>query len=448
MSSDKYNNSNNSSSDDSNKSSDSVHSTKSIKSKKSISSLTTKKQKKYDSIPFRLDFIKELLVDKKVKSMIDLCGEHACPDLSSVNNDHHHESGTKCKDVRCILKKKRHNFHNIIEQMNARLVYIKSGTTGHTFKGISNGSEDNNENFNFAVKVVGYPRKEKYGDLYDIRRPENAEIYMIKILSEFVIKKQTPHIVLPIVTFNTSIKPFIEPYKNKTIKDKKYKKFVKRYKKGEFHSHVSILISEWANSGDLLDFIRNNHMSFKTIHWKILFFQLISTLAVIQSKYPKFRHNDLKANNVLVHKINSSLKNKYKYTVHGSQYLIPNIGFQIKLWDFDFASIPGLVDNAKVNLRWTNDINVKPKKNRYYDMHYFFNTLTRRGFFPEFFTSDCIDQEVKDFVRRVVPKKYAKGRNVAERGRILINDEYITPDQVLKTDPFFEDLKISDDNKK
>ena len=78
----------------------------------------------------------------------------------------------------------------------------------------------------------------------------------------------------------------------------------------------------------------------------------------------------------------------------------------------------------------------------------FFNTLTRRGFFPEFFTSDYIDQEVKDFVRRVVPKKYAKGRNVAERGRILINDEYITPDQVLKTDPFFEDLKIVDNKKK
>ena len=64
-------------------------------------------------------------------------------------------------------------------------------------------------NINYAVKVVAYPKKEKYGDLNDVRRPENAELMMIRLLSYFVVKKQTPHIVLPIGTFYTSIKPFI-----------------------------------------------------------------------------------------------------------------------------------------------------------------------------------------------------------------------------------------------
>ena len=31
---------------------------------------------------------------------------------------------------------------------------------------------------------------------------------------------------------------------------------------------------------------------------------------------------------------------------------------------------------------------------------------------------------------------------VAERGRLLKNIEYITPDKILKVDPFFEKMRI------
>jgi hypothetical protein len=150
----------------------------------------------------------------------------------------------------------------------------------------------------------------------------------------------------------------------------------------------------------------------------------------------------MKANNILIHKV-SKKKDYYNYTVVRSQYKVPNIGYFIKLWDFDFACIPGIVDNIKVcnNEKWTKNINVRPEQNRYYDMHFFFNTLVRKGFFPQFFEEKCIPMEVKEFVRRVVPAKYNKGKYVHERGRILINDEYLTPDEVLKTDPFFEEFR-------
>ena len=62
--------------------------------------------------------------------------------------------------------------------------------------GVYPNKEDRNKP-NYAVKVVAYP-KEKYGDLYNSKRPENAELMMIKLLSFFVINKQTPHIILPI----------------------------------------------------------------------------------------------------------------------------------------------------------------------------------------------------------------------------------------------------------
>ncbi len=228
---------------------------------------------------------------------------------------------------------------------------------------------------NYGVKVVAYPKKGKYGSMHNVSRPENAELMMIRLLSYFIVRKQTPHIVLPIGAYNTNIKPFINLDKTKVIdkENDKYRNFKEKYNNKEYYDYVSILISEWANKGDLLDFIRKNYREFSEKTWKVLFFQIISVLAVIQSKFPTFRHNDLKANNILVHKTKRKRKSKYIYTVNKCKYCVPNIRYQIKLWDFDFACIPGIVDNAKVSAKWTDVINVRPEQNRYYDLHYFFN---------------------------------------------------------------------------
>ena len=250
------------------------------------------------------------------------------------------------------------------------------------------------------------------------------------------------HIVLPITTFNTSIKPFLLLSDDKTISNKRYDLFLKKYKKGEYYTNVSILISEWANAGDFLDYLKRKYKTFKLKHWRCIFFQLLSVLAIIQKKYPGFRHNDLKANNILIHEIpiipNSD---SYKYDINGKSYVIPNIGFQLKLWDFDFATIPGLIDNSKVEAIWTDKINIRPIQNRYYDLHYFINTFTMKGFFPEFWTESCIPEKVKEFVNRIVPDKFKQGELVSERGRILINDEFLTPDEILKNDLFFEQYR-------
>jgi serine/threonine protein kinase len=394
---------------------------------------------KFDTIGFRLDFIKHLLGGKKLEPLID----NDCADTEALVTHHEHNSDSDCKDTRCILKKKVLKFDKSIDAIGGKLVYIKSGTTGHTFKGMTN-PEDEEKSINYAVKVVAYPKKEGYGGINDITRPENAELFMLRILSYFVINGQTPHVVLPISTFNTSIKPFLNLTKNGFINsnNKKYEEFLDRYKKGEYYEEVSILISEWANGGDLLDYLRNNYQSMTIRQWRVIFFQILSVLAVIQKKYPGFRHNDLKANNVLIQKIDMRNKNnKFKYKINDKDYIVPNIGIQIKIWDFDFACIPGIVENAKVNTSWCKKINIVPEKNRYYDVHYFFNTLTKKGFLPQFYESDEIPQKVKEFVRRVVPDEYSDGKYVANRGRILINKELTTPDLLLKTDPFFEKMR-------
>ena len=391
------------------------------------------KKKKFNQIPYRISVIQDMTSDKIIDSMVNFKNE-------TFSNSKNYTS----EDIRNLMPKKYIDFNKAVKELGGKLLYIKSGSTGHTFKGVY-PSPNEEEKPNYAVKIVAYPRKENYGDMFNIKRPENAELLMIRLLSDFIRSKQTPHIVLPITTFNTSIKPFISLPKDNIVNNKKFDTFVKKYKKGEYYDNVSVLISEWANNGDLLEYLKINYKELKTKHWRGIFFQLISVLAIIQSKYPGFRHNDLKANNILVHKIPiSKNNNKFKYKINGQCYVVPNIGFQLKLWDFDFACIPGIVDNSKVEAEWTDRINVKPEQHRYYDIHYFINTLTKRGFFPEFWTSELISDKVKDFARRVLPKKLSSGKDVTDRGRLLSSEEYITPDKILKEDTFFKIMRTDD----
>lgn len=409
-----------------------------------IHSISINEEMKYDTVPYRLDFIKNILKDNTLEPIInfnDLDTEQFIhPNgYSSVKDNNESDDSN---DVRTILNKKKHDFYDIISTIGGKLRYVKSGAAGHTFQGII--TADNGVTINYAVKVVAYPKRERYGGMNDVRRPENAELMMIKLLSYFIVREQTPHIALPIGTFYTSITPFVNLIEEGFVdKDnKKYMEFVNRYKKKDYYDTVSILISEWANRGDFLEFLKQHYKEFSLLHWKVFFFQIISVLAVIQSKFPGFRHNDYKGNNILVHRIENRCK-KFSYTVCKYKYRVPNIGYVIKMWDFDFASIPGIVENAKVTAPWTDRINVKPVQNRYYDIHYFFNSLITPGFFPELMKDPTISNEVKQFVNRIVPEKYRHTNTnfIAERGRILVNDEYIIPDEILRTDPFFEEFR-------
>jgi hypothetical protein len=387
---------------------------------------------KFDHISNRIDFIHNLLKDKKLDPLIDV-------KVPLIGGSESVKKEQQSKDMRELLNKKAFDFNQIINEIGGKLQYVKSGTTGHTFKGIS--YTDKNKTINYGVKIVAYSKKDSYGDVNFSNRPENAELVMLKLLSEFVISGQTPHIVLPIGSFNTSITPFVKLAKTFS-ESKKFEQFLEKYEKKEYFDEVSVLISEWANGGDLLDYIRENYKNMKVKEWRVIFFQILSVLAVIQKKFPAFRHNDLKPNNILVQvsEINNKTL-KFRYVINGNEYYVPNIGAQIKLWDFDFACIPGIVENSKVDAEWTNKINIKAEQNKYYDVHYFFNTFTRKGFFNEFWTLPEIPQEVKDFVRRVVPVKYSEGKYVSERGRILHNKEYVTADILLINDPFFEKMR-------
>jgi len=350
----------------------------------------------------------------------------------------------KSLDSRTVLGKKSLNFYKVINRLDSKLIYVKSGAYGNTFKGIVS-DDDGNEVMAFAVKIVAYPKKDGYGSIYSLTRPENAEIYMLKLLSYFVVKCHTPHLILPISTFNTSIKPFLKLQEEEIIPadNTKYAEFIKNYEDGNYYENVSVIISEWANRGDLGMFLKKNYKKLQLVHWQCLFFQIISTLAIIQSKYPSFRHNDLKANNILISKIDTS-NIKLLYKVNKKDYIVPDIGYCIYLWDFDFACIPGVVENCKVCQEWTKKINITPEQNRYYDIHYFFCTLIYKGFLPELMTDNDVPSEVKEFINYVLPEEYRPNheRNyVNKKCRLLVNHELHKPIDLLDCDFFKRFIK-------
>ena len=349
----------------------------------------------------------------------------------------------KSMDTRTILGKKTLDFKRIIMRLNSRLVYIKSGAYGNTFKGIVTDS-NGDEIMSFALKMVAFPKKHGYGSIYNAARPENSEICMLKLLSYFVIRRQTPHIILPIATFNTSIKDFLTLQDEEVVaKDnQKYSEFIKNYNEGMYWETVSIVISEWANRGDMSMFLKKHYKKLKLIHWQCIFFQIISTLAIIQTKYPTFRHNDLKANNILISKVEGCNK-LLIYKVAYKEYVLPAIGYITYLWDFDFACIPGVVENTKVYQEWTQKINITSKRNRYYDIHYFFCTLIFKGFLPELMDEPSVPKEVKNFIEWVVPEEYRPEHpsgKVNKRCRLLVDDELYKPIDILDHE-FFAPFK-------
>jgi hypothetical protein len=158
----------------------------------------------------------------------------------------------------------------------------------------------------------------------------------------------------------------------------------------------------------------------------------------------------LKANNILINQISPSLYTSMVYRINGMEFRVPNIGYSIYLWDFDFACIPNVIENKKIYRAWTSNLNITPVQNRYYDIHYFFCTLLFKGFLPELLTDTNVPKELIDFINYVLPtefrpiikntkkdeQKLLPSQKTSDRCRLLVDEEYLLPIDILKHDFF------------
>ena len=285
--------------------------------------------------------------------------------------------------------------------------------------------------YDYMIKMIPRKRTEVTKKNENGQISECKEYEVMKLLSVLVEKHMTPHIVLPMCTFETEITHFTDLIKNGCVEkhDKDYTKFVNGYENGLYDDMVDIVISEWSNRGIFDDYVKRYHKKFQPIHWKVFFFQLISTLAVIQSKYPSFRHNNFNLKNVMIARIPNRVKN-YKYIVCGSKYCVPNIGYQIKLWGFSDSVIYEDQSLKGQSLKGQS-LKGQSLKNQYYDLYYFFNQLVK--------DYNNLPDDVNQFILSVLPLEFRD--NKPDNFTFEKNNEYVTPCQVLESNPYFDEFR-------
>jgi len=233
-----------------------------------------------------LEMMRDLLKTKRMKLLVEPTDVETELFFGPAKGTDNRSNGST--DTRCVFGKRKINILQFLKDIGVKLKYITSGATGHIFRGdvIRNGETK----FQFSMKVSAYTRRDNYGSITNINRPENAETNMLKTLSYFVTNKLTPHLILPIVTVYSDIQFLLLLADSKHSQHiehnkKKFRDFIKRYDTGKYEPIVSILWSEWANRGDFLEFMKARYTKFGLIHWKVFFFQILYHLKNINICY-------------------------------------------------------------------------------------------------------------------------------------------------------------------
>lgn len=122
-----------------------------------------------------------------------------------------------------------------------------------------------------------------------------------------------------------------------------------------------------------------DQQEFTLTHWRVLFFQVFYTLAKIAERFPNFRHNNLNLDSIRVyHKVPN---NKTKpYQLGDMTFDVPQLGFEIKITDFDHAEFEHQPNNP------------------YYDMHYFTQSLL--------YYWDDVPSDLVSFVQQIIPEQF------------------------------------------
>ena len=101
------------------------------------------------------------------------------------------------------------------------------------------------------------------------------------------------------------------------------------------------------------------------------------TLSIIQHNIPHFRHNDLKPNNIVIHKNKLSRNSYTEYSILNKEYLIKNRGYTIKIIDYDLSYGSNFKNKKITTFKKTNykKIGYSPAINPVFDIHFFMITM-------------------------------------------------------------------------
>ena len=90
---------------------------------------------KKNVISERINRIENMLKGKTIDSIVDF-NDNSFMNHNNIKLSNDSESSVLSDDIRELVPKKYIDFVKAINQIGGKLLYIKSGSTGHTFKGI------------------------------------------------------------------------------------------------------------------------------------------------------------------------------------------------------------------------------------------------------------------------------------------------------------------------
>lgn len=277
----------------------------------------------------------------------------------------------------------------------------------------------------------------------------NTEDYIQAQLTQLVLQHVTPHVCM---LYGTTV--LGEP-KHKDMIQKYIDKYKRRYK-DEYVDMAKVIMTEWADQGDLDEYIRDHKESWTIETWQALLFQMCAMLALIQEKIPSFRHNDLSLANILVQKTETEGGGGgggyYKYVIGGKEYFVPDIGFRVLMADFDYASIEAMgVTNEKLDTKTTRKFGTVPHKNASFDCQMMLNWLNlwtlKLNKFKTYGGPDCDTLfRVKEFIDSALDKEKYQGDNNRwlRYSRLRFGKKEIpelVPRYILETNAFFDPFR-------
>jgi hypothetical protein len=164
----------------------------------------------------------------------------------------------------------------------------------------------------------------------------------------------------------------------------------------------SIIYTEYANSGNLTKFVKDNAKTLRPIHLRTIVTHILYNLYRIHRKYPSFRHHDLHTENVLIN-TNVKAKGIRRFKIDDSNILkVHDIGIEASLADFGFSSISGIPNPEIDSGEFKSKYGIYRESNYMYDVHFFLNSvrqlLKTEGIY--------VGAETIQFIERILPSDY------------------------------------------
>lgn len=299
--------------------------------------------------------------------------------------------------------------------------FITHGTYGYIYRMHHRESDEM-----WAIKVCPLIKHSIIDMLPEELKPENVEWRFLEALhsdlrgERWVIKLAGRLIGsdFPVLTKDSIM--YVRPMLKKLIGND-YQKI---------HMKSAMFVMEWCAGGDLWDNLSREYELGKPAHdvewWRNILFQFFYQLSVIDSKWEGWRHNDLSTHNVLL----SHGKSEGEW---GDEWVLPEIGTIVKICDFGFCYQRPHFENGRLMLPFIKLYGITDEKNRYFDIHYFVNSLLvalKPRAFP---------REVWLFLSEIVPSEYQgqrKGELVNEF-RYRGDKELWIPKDIIKHHKFF-----------